>query len=199
MTQKGPVFSPRINTLPRLQRREVLSLALAGGLAAGLGRHAHAEIPVIDHSGYNCFEVLSSDPRFTTLAGLLVFSSLAAYAQAPGSYTMFAPTNSAFDHIPNFRQILLPGGSEAFPDTSRVSRYVRSHIVRGMHAPSEFEGKTVTLKSFSGTAIQVNGTTNPIQVTYSLVDGESGTGHISDPPILSNNFYIYPIDKTSVD
>jgi uncharacterized surface protein with fasciclin (FAS1) repeats len=141
------------------------------------------------------FSVMASDPRFSTWVALLQQSGLAPYARGIEPYTVFAPTNRAFDKAPGGRAGLLPTSSEAFPDTTFLIGFVRAHVVGGLHPLQEFRGKKVTLKSLTGTPIEVDAT-NPqnIAVTWSSIEGEKAHGEIQGDPILASNADIYPID-----
>src|SRR3954468_6695912 len=91
--------------------------------------------------------------------------------------------------------MLLPKGSETFPDTSELITLVRAHVVYGLHSLEEFQGKKVSLQSVSGTPIEIDGT-NPqaITVTWQSVQGQRGQGKLQGQPILASNADIYPID-----
>ena len=91
--------------------------------------------------------------------------------------------------------MLLPSASEAFPDTSALITLVRAHVAYGLHPLEEFQGKKVTLRSISGTPLEIDGS-NPqaITVTWQSVQGQRGQGTLQGQPILANNADIYPID-----
>jgi len=61
------------------------------------------DLPILDPvpPGQSILEVVaSSTPEFTTLAVALEVAELSMVLAEPGSYTVFAPTNAAFDALP---------------------------------------------------------------------------------------------------
>jgi uncharacterized surface protein with fasciclin (FAS1) repeats len=176
--------------------------ALAGGVSVALvsltSRFACAQgAPqgMQNRSYEDGFAVMASDPRFTSWVNLLQQSGLAPYARGVSPYTVFAPTNAAINEYPQIREMLIPKGSEAFPDTSQLVTLVRSHVIYGLHPLEEFRGKKVSLQSVAGSPIEVDGT-NPeaITVTWQSVQGQRGQGKLQGQPILAANADIYPMD-----
>lgn len=180
----------------RIGRRAVF--AAGAGLAALplIGRTARAAgMQTVMKSNYDVFTVLASDARFSTFVGLLQQSGLAPAARGATPFTVFVPTNTAFNKYPTYIQTLMPNGAGAFPDTTKLVEYIRRHAVVGLHPPSEFEGKTVTLSTVSGVSIVVDGTGSgaPV-VTYHLPDNQTVSAHLIAEPIMCSNGLIYPID-----
>ena len=141
------------------------------------------------------FTVMASDPRFRTWVSIVQASGLAPYARGATPYTVFAPTEAAFNRYPTMRQEFLPSGANSFPDTSNLIRLVRTHVMYGLHPKSELEGHRVTVRSVAGTPITVDGS-NPqaIAVTWTSPGRGEGTAHLTAAPIQASNAIIYPID-----
>ena len=96
--------------------------------------------------------------KFTTLLGALKAASLMDTLRAPGPYTIFAPTDSAFGR-------LSPGALKSLlKDTRRLKTVLTLHIVSGTFVARSFmpgdvktvEGHSV-LFAIDGEALSVNG------------------------------------------
>jgi uncharacterized surface protein with fasciclin (FAS1) repeats len=173
-----------------------LSVALVGlSNRAASAQGAPQGTQMMNRAYEDGFTVMASQSRFSTWVTILQLSGLAPYARGATPYTVFAPTNAAFDKRPDIRTDLLPTSSEMFPDTTLLIGLVRAHVAYGLHPLDEFTGKTVTLKSVSGSPIEVDGT-NPqaITVTWHSVQGQTAHGTLSGQPIRASNANIYPID-----
>jgi len=147
----------------------------------------------------DAFTAMSQDPRFTTFVQLISSGGLQAAARASTPYTLFAPTDQALAGFSQLRDEFLgymQGGGkfDAFPDTSRTVRVVRSWAVRGKHLPAEFEGKVTNLQSVQDTALTVDGTKMPMTVTWtSTVVGKRLMSTLGTP-MITMNAVIYPED-----
>ena len=140
--------------------------------------------------------VMASDPRFRTWVSLVEAAGLAPSARGATPYTVFAPTETAFNRYPTLRQELLPNASQAFPDTGNLIRLVRAHVMYGLHPTSEFQGHRVTVRSVAGTPITVDGS-NPqaaLMVSWSTPGRGEATAHLTQAPIQASNADIYPLD-----
>ena len=182
-------------------RRTMFKATAGAALVPVLGRLVR---PAVAQSfmadGYS---VLAADERFTTWVQLIDAGGLQSYARAPTPYTVLAVTDTGFSKYSGIVKDLLgyqyQSGShndaDAFPDTSKIVKFVRSHIIKGKHFPNEVMGKKVTVTSVAGTPIMIDGTTTPITVTWKSVDtGKSLTAQITQAPLVAINAVIYPAD-----
>jgi len=183
-----------------MNRRTSLVSGLSVALVSVINRAASAQggpqhMEMMNRAYEDGFTVMASDARFSTWVSILQLSGLAPYARGATQYTVFAPTNEAFDQHPQIRAQLLPTASETFPDTSVLIPLVRAHVAYGAHPLDEFMGKKVSMKSVNGTPIEVDGT-NPqaITVTWHSVNGQNAQGLLTGQPILASNADIYPIN-----
>lgn len=184
-----------------LSRRTMFKATAGAALVpvlSGLIRPAAAQTIMSD--GYS---VLAADERFTTWVQLIDAGGLQAYARAPTPYTVLAVTDAAFAKSPGIVKDLLgyqqESGShndaDAFPDTSKIVKFVRSHVIKGKHFPNEVMGKKVTVTSVAGTPITIDGTMTPVSVTWRSVDTHNlVTAQITEAPIVAINAVIYPAD-----
>jgi uncharacterized surface protein with fasciclin (FAS1) repeats len=68
-------------------------------------------------------EAIARDPQLSTLDGLVARAGLAATLKAPGPYTVFAPTNAAFQAVP--AKTL----DELAKDPARLKEVLGFHVV----------------------------------------------------------------------
>ena len=76
-----------------------------------------------------------------------VFAGIAPYARGATPFTVLVPTDRVFSDLPQIRQELLPQSSEDFPDASNLIRFIRSHVLYGLHAPESFQGRRQTFQA----------------------------------------------------
>ena len=185
----------------RLAFKAAAGAALAPVLG-GLVRPAAAQEYMAD--GYS---VMAADERFTTWVRLIDAGGLQSYARAPTPYTVFAVTETGFAKFPNIVQNLLgyqnQSGSHndanAFPDTSKIVKLVRSHVLKGKHGANEMMGKTTTVTTVAGTPLTVNASGQPVTITWNSVDtGQGLKAVVPDVPLVAINAVIYPIDDIGV-
>jgi uncharacterized surface protein with fasciclin (FAS1) repeats len=98
----------------------------------------------------NLVAALRKNPQFSTLAGLIETAGMADTLSGSGSYTLFAPTNAAFDKLPqNVRDQL---GQEQHRDQLRA--ILAQHVVEGHSLASTQLPKDI--KAMGGDPIDVS-------------------------------------------
>jgi uncharacterized surface protein with fasciclin (FAS1) repeats len=98
----------------------------------------------------NVVAALRNNSQFSTLAGLIESAGMADTLSGSGSYTLFAPTNAAFDKLPqNVRDQL---GQEQHRDQLRA--ILAQHVVEGHSLPSTQFPKDI--KAMGGDPIDVS-------------------------------------------
>jgi uncharacterized surface protein with fasciclin (FAS1) repeats len=183
-----------------MNRRFLLKTAAASGILLPCAGKVRAQVPMVD-----AYTLSASDPRFTVWTQLVDVGGLQAAARAPNAFTVFAPTDEAFAKHPQVQQMLLaaqaPNARQnvVFPDTSRIVEIVRSHVIRGKHMLSEFQGRKETLTSVSGVQLIVDGTGPQVTVTRTdPVSGRTITLVVTDQPMLAANAVIYPVNEAMI-
>ncbi len=189
--------------MSQFSRRNVMAagsgLTLAGLI--GLVRPAWAqEGRTYAGDGYS---FMAANPRLTTWVQLIDAGGLQGYARAD-IYTVFPAADSAFAQFPGMVKDLLGyqyttgthNAADAFPDTSKIVKLVRSHAVNGKHYPNEVMGKKITVESMAGTPIAIDGTDpNAVKVTWtSAANGETLSASLVNTPITCTNAVIYIVD-----
>ena len=143
-----------------------------------------AEMGMDDTSGKNLAENAMSVPQMSTLTAALKASGLADKAMTGGPYTVFAPTNEAFDALPAgaLDDLLKPANKE------KLAGILTYHVVPGSVMASQLtDGQELTtvdgkkLKvSISGGTVMVNGAT----VIKADVKSSNGVTHVINQVLM---------------
>ena len=132
-----------------MDRRTLLSSAFAAGTlplfmpAQGLAQTGSASTETV--AG-----IISTDRDLDTLASLLMAAELVDTLQEPGPYTVFAPTNDAFEAM---------GGATlsdlaAEENIDRLRRLLMHHVVPNVLMPGDLNGG-LTVETLAGTQIEI--------------------------------------------
>ncbi len=122
-------------------------------------------------------------------------SGLEPSARGTQPFTVFMPTEVAFDRYPDLRASLLePMMSEAFPDTHALVMFVRAHVLLGLHPTPPLGERRERIMSRVNSPIDVISTTPPT-ISWSSASGRTGTATLSEAPIMASNALIYPTDN----
>ena len=191
--------------MSQFSRRNLITAGSSLTLAAAIGlvRPAFAQEQG-DMIMADAFSVMSADPRLTTWTQLISAGGLESYARAPRPFTMLPAADTAFAQFPGMVKQLLGyqyqtgshNSADAFPDTSRIVKVVRTHTINGKHFANEVMGKKLTVTSVAGTPVIVDGT-NPaaVRVTWqSAANGQTMSANIVDAPIVCTNAVLYIVD-----
>jgi uncharacterized surface protein with fasciclin (FAS1) repeats len=126
-------------------------------------------------------DIAVSNPDFSTLVTALTQADLVSALQAPGPYTVFAPTNDAFAALPvGVLQYLLS-------DTAALSEVLTYHVVSGKAMSSDLTdnqalttllGETLTVKL--GTDVMIN----DAKVTTADIEATNGVIHVIDKVLV---------------
>lgn len=92
-------------------------------------------IPPVGH----IMDVLDSKPRFSTLAMLLRQSGLSETLNGPGDFTLFAPTNEAFDNLDKYTLNCLA----VYPEMLR--NVLKYHVTGGKAQSTPVSDKSLVL------------------------------------------------------
>jgi len=156
----------------------LLSVALLGFVSPALAEH-HGEKKMVK----NVVEIAASNDQFSTLVAAIKAAGLAEALSGKGPFTIFAPTNQAFEKLPagTLEKLLKP------ENKGKLADILKYHVVIGkvMAAevkPGEMEtlnGKKFTIKSAGG-KVMVDGAT----VVKTDIKGKNGVIHVIDSVIL---------------
>jgi uncharacterized surface protein with fasciclin (FAS1) repeats len=142
--------------------------------------------PMASPSADTIVDVAAGNPDFSTLVAAVEAADLAETLSAEGPYTVFAPTNEAFEALPAglLDALLLPENKEV------LTQILTYHVVAGevMSADIEpgdvptVEGEDLTIE-VTGGAVTVNGAT----VEAADVEASNGVIHVIDEVLVPPN------------
>lgn len=155
----------------------IAAIALSLGLTVSLTARAAQAGDVL--------EVINHDPSYTLFASLLQKTGLDSDLKSGGAYTVFAPTNSAFDELsPERRQHLFDS------DSAAARRALESLVVAKKVMPQELAHNRMLLTSVGGHGVVVDGTEGRLTA--------EGTEILSVDTSPTNGV-IYTIDGVTLD
>lgn len=159
-----------------MHRRSFSRLALFGAVAVGLAAcAAEPQQPTFR-------EIINSNQSFSTLAQALDRAGLVGLEGGP--YTVFAPTNSAFDTLPEgtLDELLLEENRD------QLAEILSYHIVEGVHPASELVNRTTELTTINGTRLIVDGfngiSIGDVSVIQPNVQASDGVIHVINGIII---------------
>ena len=141
----------------------------------------------------NIVENAVNSKDHTTLVAAVKAADLVATLQSKGPFTVFAPTNKAFEGLPQgtVETLLKP------ENKSKIASILTYHVVPGklssmdlMKMAGENKGK-VTLKTVAGENIYIFMKGKKLMVT----DENGGVGNITIADVAQSNGMIHVIDK----
>ena len=131
--------------------------------------------------------VASANPDFSTLVAAVSAAGLAETLGAPGPYTVFAPTNEAFEDLPAglLDALLLPENKEI------LAQILTYHVVAGEVMSADVqpgkvptvEGSDLTIKVQKDGDVKVNGA----DVEAVDVEASNGVIHVIDEVLVPPN------------
>lgn len=142
-------------------------------------------------------EVAQGNPDFSTLVSAVTAADLGATLSGPGPYTVFAPTNAAFEKVPQAArdELMSPAGKE---DLSGILTY---HVVSGEQMAAGLteaiaaagadglklttvNGAQLTAKAAGGKVTLTDAAGNTATVTQTDVDASNGVIHVIDTVLM---------------
>ena len=140
----------------------------------------------------NIVENASQSADHTTLVAAVKAADLVDTLSGPGPYTVFAPTNAAFEKLPagTVDTLVKPESKQA------LTGILTYHVVPGRMTAAELTkaieagGGTASLKTAAGgtlTATQSGG-------TITLKDAKGGTAQVTQGDVMQSNGVIHVID-----
>ncbi len=140
----------------------------------------------------NVVEVAQGNPDFSTLVTAVTAADLGATLSGAGPFTVFAPTNAAFDKLPagTLETLTAPEGKE------QLQGILTYHVVPGeTNAAALIEAINANDGSYEMTT--VNGGTLTATLngeTVTLTDAAGGTSTITATDVEASNGVIHVID-----
>ena len=127
-------------------------------------------------------EVASANVDFSTLVAAVEAAELVDALSGTGPFTVFAPTNEAFDALPEglLDKLLLPENKEV------LTKILTYHVVSGKVMAADVAAGDVATLEGSNITIAVDGgvTINDATVTATDVEASNGVIHVIDKVIV---------------
>lgn len=125
---------------------------------------------------------------FNTLVAAVQAAGLVETLKGPGPFTVFAPTDEAFNALPagTIEELLKPENKD------RLVAILTYHVVPGKVMASDAAGKTAELTTVQGGTLEVDGTGTGVtvqgaSVTMADIAADNGVIHVIDKVILPSS------------
>lgn len=159
-----------------------IAVVLTVGLSAcggGQDQEADQETMQADTPG-TIAEVASGDSRFSTLVTALDSAGLVQTMQEDGPFTVFAPTNAAFNKLPEgtVQSLLQPGNRD------RLTSILTYHVVEGANMAADVQGMS-SATTLEGSSLSISTSGDSVQV---------GNATVIQADVQASNGVIHAID-----
>lgn len=140
---------------------------------------------VVELEGDSIVDVASANPELSTLVTAIEAAGLTDFLNSPGSYTVFAPTNAAFDALPEgtLDSLLEPENVDQLIEVLSYHLVVGSvpaSEVVGMEEFQTLQGQNVDV-AVEGDVVTLNGSA---QVVQTDIEAANGVVHVIDSVLL---------------
>lgn len=131
-------------------------------------------------------ELAAGNPQLTTLVDALTQTGLASTLQGPGPFTVFAPTNAAFN--------ALPAGTLASLSNQQLRNILLFHVSSGASPASVLSGRPSLPTLFNNTSVTIVPTGNTLRINNQAtvvqadIQASNGFVHIIDGVLLPDAF-----------
>ncbi|MBD8526673.1 fasciclin domain-containing protein [Pseudomarimonas arenosa] len=135
-------------------------------------------------SGKNLLETASSHGELNTFAKAVELAGLGDILRGPGPFTVFAPTDAAFDKLPDggLDRLLKP------ENKTELASILNYHVVKGRRTAADM-GKSTSAATVQGESAPVKS----VGASFSI-DG----ANVTSIDIASSNGLIHKIDKVNM-
>jgi uncharacterized surface protein with fasciclin (FAS1) repeats len=172
--------------LKTLAAAAALTALVPAALTAYAGHHMESEKDMAKHSMAepNIVEVAASNSDFSTLVAAVKAADLAGVLQGEGPYTVFAPTNAAFDALPEgtVEMLLKPENKQQLVDILTyhvVAGKVYAKDVTKLSSAETVQGESVKISTHDGKVMVDNA-----HVVSTDIAASNGVIHVIDAVIL---------------
>jgi uncharacterized surface protein with fasciclin (FAS1) repeats len=156
--------------------------------AACLGAAAltlSAPLASAEMQGKDIVDTAAGAEGFTTLVEAVKAAGLVETLKGEGPYTVFAPTDEAFDALPEgtVETLLMPKNKD------QLVAILTYHVVPGKVMSSDLTGKALEAETVQGESVEIDATGSEVtvdQATVTTADIEASNGviHVIDKVIL---------------
>ena len=163
-----------------MKRRTIVKSFIAAGMLAAVGACAQVD------DGNDIVDIASSNPNFSTLTAALSAAGLVDTLKGPGPFTVFAPTNAAFDALPagTLETLLLPENKDT------LVSILTYHVVPGAVTSDQILGKRMNVATVQGGTVHIDGMGGKYGASVRV-----NNANVTSADILATNGVIHVIDK----
>lgn len=153
------------------------TVALAGCSQNGMGMPAMM-------SGLDVVEVAANDERFETLVAALDKAGLVETLKGEGPFTVFAPTDTAFDELPagTLDNLMKPENRD------QLVAVLTYHVVPGRVMAGDLAGRQLQAETVNGNRLDIDGRgavkVNDANVLEADINATNGVVHVIDKVLL---------------
>ncbi len=164
-----------------MQRRTIMKFIGGVSLAFALGACAQQQ-----SGGDDIVDIAAGNPDFSTLVAAVQAAGLVETLKGPGPFTVFAPTNAAFDALPagTVETLLLPENKD------QLVSVLTYHVVPGQVAAGDVIGTRQSVTTVQGGTLDVNGMAGKVGTGVKVNDA-----NVTAADIFASNGVIHVIDK----
>jgi uncharacterized surface protein with fasciclin (FAS1) repeats len=162
-----------------MNRRRVFTTVAATGFAALVAGCA----PMA--SDPDIVDIAASNEQFSTLVAAVSAADLADTLKGPGPFTLFAPTNAAFDALPagTVESLLMPENRD------QLVSILTYHVVPGNVTSDQLAGQRLDVETVQGASVRIDATgsgvhVNNARVTQADIMGSNGVIHRIDTVLI---------------
>ena len=163
-----------------MNRRFILKTAAALGLAGAVA----ACQPMMGGEP-DIVDVAASNDDFSTLVAAVQAAGLEETLRSEGPFTVFAPTNAAFDALPagTVETLLQPENRD------QLVAILTYHVVSGAVTSDQLAGERINVATVEGSTVHVDGThggvtVNGANVVSADIMASNGVIHVIDEVLL---------------
>jgi uncharacterized surface protein with fasciclin (FAS1) repeats len=166
-----------------LRTLTLTSLATLVASSIAFSALAHNHSGDRDKSDYDIVKVAQSHDRFSTFVSALEAADMQDAFDKDGEYTVFAPTNDAFDALPE-------GTLESLlEDTDQLRDILSYHVIEGTVKSDDIGSEEMTVEALNGGELRVmssygNVMVNTATVTYADIEASNGVIHGIDSVLI---------------
>ena len=158
------------------------TLVILSIVAGSTGAFAQTQTTTTAPVRQTIIQTAASETNFSTLMGLLKIANLTDTLNGTVNYTLFAPSNAAFDKIPSSTLANLAN------NTTALRRVLLYHVVPGTLLSKDIKGNgTLTTANGLPLTYSVNGTTVKVDnatVTKADINATNGVIHVVDSVMI---------------
>jgi uncharacterized surface protein with fasciclin (FAS1) repeats len=167
-----PAGPPSFKEMTMMKRTGLIALVAAAAMTA-------------QAKAADIVETAASAGNFTTLLAAVEAAGLADTLKGEGPFTVFAPTDAAFEKLPQgtVENLLKPENRD------QLQQILTYHVVPGRIMSSDLAGQSTTAKTVEGSDLEIDASGSGVMVesatvTQADIAAENGVIHVIDSVMM---------------